>query len=78
MVDDPGIIQNLVKFEFAELPEDGIALVLAYATSQEALSRNEMQSFVIGMTRPMARALAGELKRFADSPSGTRARQARH
>ena len=49
--DDSSIIQNLVMYRFGDLPDDGVALLLAYATTPEKLSRREMESFVIGMTR---------------------------
>ena len=49
--DDSSIIQNPVTYRFGDLPDDGVALLLAYATTPEKLSRREMESFVIGMTR---------------------------
>ena len=49
--DDRFIIQNLVMYRFGDSPDDGVALLLAYATTPEKLSRREMESFVIGMTR---------------------------
>jgi len=33
--DDGAIIQNLVTYRFGDLPDDGVALLLAYATSPE-------------------------------------------
>jgi hypothetical protein len=42
--DDGAIIQNLVTYRFGDLPDDGVALLLAYATSAEKLSRHQMES----------------------------------
>jgi hypothetical protein len=49
--DDKVMLHNLEMFQFGDLPDDGIALLLAYATSQEKLTKGEMETFVIGMTR---------------------------
>ena len=64
---DDGIIQELVTFRFADLPDDGVVLLLAYATSPEKLSRREMESFVIGMTRDKALVLGNALVRHASA-----------
>ena len=66
--DDSFIIQNLVVYRFGDLPDDGVALLLAYATTQEKLSRREMESFVIGMTRQKAIELGNALVRHASAP----------
>jgi hypothetical protein len=66
--DGSQIIQNLVMYRFGDLPDDGIALLLAYATTPEKLSRHEMESFVIGMTREKAIELGNALVRHASSP----------
>jgi hypothetical protein len=65
--DDAAIVQNLVKYQFGDLPDDGVALLLAYATSPEKLSRHEMESFVIGMTREKAIELGSALVRHASA-----------
>jgi hypothetical protein len=65
--DDGAIIQNLVTYRFGDLPDDGVALLLAYATSPEKLSRHEMESFVIGMTREKAIELGSALVRHASA-----------
>jgi len=78
MTNDSGEIQELQNFKFTWLPTGDVALLLAYATSAEALSKNEMQSFVIGMTRDKAHELAAKLKAFADSPFKTSKRQTEH
>ena len=65
--DDRSIIQNLVMYRFGDLPADGVALLLAYATTPEKLSRREMESFVIGMTRQKAIELGNALVRHASS-----------
>jgi hypothetical protein len=64
---DGAIIQNLVTYRFGDLPDGGVALLLAYATSAEKLSRHEMESFVIGMTREKAIELGNALVRHASS-----------
>jgi hypothetical protein len=68
--DDGLIIQNLVMYRFGDLPDDGIAVLLAYATTPEKLSRREMESFVIGMTRQKAIELGNALVRHASAPPG--------
>jgi hypothetical protein len=65
--DESQIIENLVTFSFGDLPDDGVALLLAYATSPEKLSRHEMESFVIGMTRQKAIELGNALVRHASA-----------
>jgi hypothetical protein len=64
---DGAIIQNLVTYRFGDLPDGGAALLLAYATSAEKLSRHEMESFVIGMTREKAIELGNALVRHGSS-----------
>lgn len=77
--DDEVTIQNLVMFQLGDLPDGAIALLLAYATSQEKLSRREMDSFVIGMTREKAVALATALlEKAGAAPRGRRRRQTEH
>jgi len=77
MADD--VIQNLVTFRLGDLPDDGIALLLAYATSQEKLSRGEMESFVIGMTRAKAFELARALQQKSGmAPDARKPRQTEH
>ena len=68
--DDGAIIQNLVTYQFGNLPDDGVALLLAYATSPEKLSRREMELFVIGMTREKAIELGNALVRHASAAAG--------
>jgi hypothetical protein len=65
--DDAAIVQNLVTYRFGDLPDDGVALLLAYATSPEKLARYEMESFVIGMTREKAIELGNALVRHASA-----------
>jgi hypothetical protein len=65
--DDGAIIQNLVTYQFGDLPDDGVALLLAYATSPEKRSRHEMESFVTGMTREKATELGNALVWHASS-----------
>ena len=65
--DDRSIIQNLVMYRFGDLPDDGVALLLAYATTPEKLSMREMESFVIGMTRQKAVELGNALVRHASA-----------
>ena len=78
MADDEITIQNLVTFQLGDLPDDSIALLLAYATSPEKLSRREMESFVIGMTRDVAANLADALKQKLVSPPTPPIKQSRH
>ena len=65
--DDSSIIQNLVMYRFGDLPDDGVALLLAYATTPEKLSRREMESFLIGMTRQRAMELGNALVQHASA-----------
>ena len=50
-------IQNLATFDIGHLPDDHLALLLAYATTPERLARNEMESVVVGLSHDMARRL---------------------
>jgi hypothetical protein len=72
-------IENLVTFQFGDLPHDGIALLLGYATSQEKLSRGEIESFVIGMTRVKAAELGQALlQKSGMTPESQRAKPTEH
>jgi hypothetical protein len=66
--DDPATVHSMATFQLGVLPGDYIALLLAYATSQEKLSRGELESFVIGLSRDQAKRLAGALLRQAEAP----------
>ena len=71
MANNDGDIHSLATFQLGELPGDYIALLLGYATSQEKLSRGEMESFVIALSREQAKQLGDTLlKRVAAPPSG--------
>ena len=59
-------IQNLATFDIGHLPDDHLALLLAYATTPERLARNEMESVVVGLSHDMARQLAEALLRHAN------------
>jgi hypothetical protein len=77
--DDDVRIEYLVTFEFGDLPGDGIALLLAYATSQEKRSKGEMESFVIGMTREKAQELGRALlEKSGKAPPTERPIQTQH
>jgi hypothetical protein len=72
-------LHNLVMFQFGDLPDDGIALLLAYATSQKKLSRGEMETFVIGMTRAKAAELGAALLEISGTTPVSRGlRQTEH
>jgi hypothetical protein len=72
-------LHNLVMFQLGDLPDDGIALLLAYATSQERLSRGEMETFVIGMTRAKAAELGTALLEISGTTPVSRGpRQTEH
>lgn len=58
---DDVTVHELSVFQFADLPEGYIALMLGYATSQEALSRREFETFVIGLSRDRAAELGRAL-----------------
>jgi len=60
MADDEITLENLVTFQLGDM-EGGIALVLGYATSPEKLSKGEMDTFAIGMTREKAAELGRAL-----------------
>jgi len=77
--DEDVTIENLVTFQIGELSEDGIALVLAYAANQEKLSRGEMESFAIGMTRAKASELGNALLEIAGKARSSEApKQTQH
>ena len=61
-------IYEVVTFELGEMPDGVIGMLLAYATSQEKLSRGELESYVVGMTRDKARELAAALIELANKP----------
>jgi hypothetical protein len=65
MADREITLESLVTFQLGEMGE-GIALVLAYATSQGKLGRGEMETFAIGMTREKAAELGRALVEIAD------------
>lgn len=61
-------IHSLAAFQFANLPEGYVAMMLAYATNQEKLSKREFETFVIGLSREDAKALGDALIKFAATP----------
>ena len=65
MADDEITLENLVTFQLGDM-EGGIALVLGYATSPEKLSKGEMDTFAIGMTREKAAELGRALVEITD------------
>jgi hypothetical protein len=69
MADREITLESLVTFQLGEMGE-GIALVLAYATSQEKLGKGEMESFAIGMTREKAGELGRALVEIAGKAPG--------
>jgi hypothetical protein len=76
---DEVTVQNLVTFQLGDFPDGGIALLLAYATSQERLSRGEMDSFVIGMTREKAGELGTALlEKAGAAPRAATLRRTEH
>ena len=70
--DDPGTFHSLATFQLGELPDGYIALLLAYATSQEKLSRGEMESFVVGLSVDQAKQLGDALLKHAAAPPSGR------
>ncbi len=71
MTDDEITLENLVTFQLGDM-EGGIALVLGYATSPEKLSKGEMDTFAIGMTREEAAELGRALLEITDKAPMTR------
>ena len=71
MTDDEITLENLVTFQLGDM-EGGIALVLGYATSAEELSKREMDTFAIGMTREKAAELGRALLEITDKAPVTR------
>jgi hypothetical protein len=65
MADDEITLESLVTFQLGDM-EGGIALVLGYATSPENLSKGEMDTFAIGMTREKAAELGRALIEITD------------
>jgi hypothetical protein len=66
MADDEITLESLVTFELGDIMEGGIALVLGYATSAEKLSRGEIDTFAIGLTREKAAELGRALVEITD------------
>jgi hypothetical protein len=62
-------LEDLVTFQLGEMGE-GIALVLAYATSGEKLRKGEMETFAIGMTQEKAAELGRALVEIAGKAPG--------
>ena len=65
MADDEITLESLLTFQLGDM-EGGIALVLGYATSPEKLSKGEMDTFAIGMTREKAAELGRALVEITD------------
>jgi hypothetical protein len=65
MAHDEITVENLVTFQLGDM-EGGIALVLGYATSPEKLSKGELDTFAIGMTRGKAAELGRALVEITD------------
>lgn len=71
MANNDGVFHSLATWQLGELPDGYIAMMLAYATSQEQLSRGELETFVIGLSQDQAKRLGDALlKRAAAPPSG--------
>jgi hypothetical protein len=69
MADREITLESLATFQLGEMDE-GIALVLAYATSQEKRGKGEMATFAIGMTREKAAELGRALVEISGKPPG--------
>ncbi len=67
--DDSSTIHSLATFKIGELPGGYLALLLAYATSQEKLASGEMESVVIGLDRELATELGEALIRESKKPA---------
>jgi hypothetical protein len=77
MADDEITLETLMTFQLGDM-EGGIALVLGYATSPEKLTKGEMDTFAIGMTREKAAELGRALVEITDKaalPRGPRRRE---
>jgi hypothetical protein len=61
-------VEELQTFQIGELPNGFLVVALGYATSQEKLSRGEMESFVIAMSRKRAIELGNALLATAKAP----------
>jgi hypothetical protein len=78
MADREITLESLVTFQLGEM-EEGIALVLAYATGQKKLRKGEMETFAIGMTREKAAELGRALVEIVGKAPGTgRPKQREH
>jgi hypothetical protein len=75
MANDEYIVQTVAGFELGEITENDEFLVLSllYATSQEKLSRREMESVMMAISREQAIALGTALIRQANTPPSGRA-----
>lgn len=76
--DEPRTLPNLATFQFGELSQGRLALLLAYATNMHRPSKRVLEAFVIGTSRHEAKLLADSLMRFAAEPPSGRLPQQRH
>lgn len=73
---DETVIYEMQTFSLGETPDGFVVLLLGYATSQEKLSRREMESFAIAISPEKATALANALLSRNGKPAPRR--QKRH
>lgn len=60
-MDKKETIEQLQEFRIGSLPDGSVALLLAYAETDENLARRYFHSFAIGMSHKQAEALATAL-----------------
>lgn len=72
MADDETTLENLLTFQLGDM-EGSIVLVLGYEPSAEKLSKGQMETFAIGMTREKAEELGRALVEITDRAPVTRA-----
>ncbi len=65
---DKDDLHEMQMFKLGELPAGEVALLIDYATSADKLAKNDVESFVIGMTRHQANELGKALVAFATTP----------
>jgi hypothetical protein len=75
---DNGDLHEMQTFRLGELPAGDVALLIGYATSAEKLAKNDVESFVIGMTRHQANELGEALVAFATRPPSVTTPTTRH
>jgi hypothetical protein len=62
-VDDDSILPQIISYETGTLPQDGISLMIRYASSQEQIDSRKWDVLTLGMDRKIAIDIARALLR---------------